>query len=70
MALDEPRTTDHIYEIAGFQYIVDKAFMEKVKPVKIDFLPVGFKITAGIDFGAACGSSCDTKGSCCSGQGK
>jgi len=47
---------------------VDKDFMEKVKPVKIDFLEIGFKVTAGIEFGKACGTSCDTKGSCCSGS--
>ncbi len=39
--------------------------MEKAKPVKVDFLEVGFKITSGFDFGASC-TSCGTKGSCCS----
>ena len=37
MALDEPKETDHVYDIDGFKYIVDKEFMEKVKPIKIDF---------------------------------
>jgi hypothetical protein len=68
LALDEPRTNDLVYEIGGFKYVADKVFMDKVKPVKIDFLEVGFKITAGIEFGSACGTSCNTKGSCCSGS--
>jgi hypothetical protein len=57
MALDEPKETDNLYEINGFKFIVDKNFYEKAKPVKVDFLGYGFKITSGIDFGASC-SSC------------
>jgi iron-sulfur cluster assembly protein len=65
MALDEPRDNDDEFDIDGFKYLIDKEFMEKAQPIKVDFMQVGFKITAGIDFGAACGS-CGTKGSCCS----
>jgi Fe-S cluster assembly iron-binding protein IscA len=65
LALDEPKETDDAYEIDGFTYLVDKAFIEKVTPIKIDFLVTGFRVTAGVDFGAAC-SSCDTARSCCS----
>jgi hypothetical protein len=54
-----------VYEIEGFTYIVDKDFMDKVKPIKIEFLDTGFKVTTGIDFGSPC-SSCDTARSCCS----
>jgi Fe-S cluster assembly iron-binding protein IscA len=64
MALDEPKNTDDVYDIEGFKYIVNKEFMEKVKPIKIDFSGMGFKIDSGIDFGAEC-SSCGTKSSCC-----
>lgn len=63
MALDEPKDTDHIYEIGGFTYIVDKEFMDKAKPIKIDFTPMGFKVDCGIDFGANC-SACGTDTSC------
>ena len=65
MALDEPKETDNVYEIDGFKYIVDKEFLEKVKPIKVDFTVMGFKIDCGVDFGAgsAC-SSCGTKDSC------
>ena len=67
MALDEPKDTDHIFDIDGFKYIVDKEFMEKIKPIKIDFSVMGFKLDCGIDFGSAgseC-SSCGTKTSSC-----
>ncbi len=63
MALDEPKETDNVYEIDGFKYIVDKEFLEKVKPIKIDFSVMGFKIDCGADFGSEC-SSCGTKSSC------
>ena len=65
MALDEPTENDNIYEIDGNKYIVEKTFMEKVAPIKIDFSARGYKISCGTDFEAGC-SSCGTKGSCCS----
>ena len=68
MALDEPKETDNVYEIDGYTYIVDKEFLEKVKPIKVDFSVMGFKIDCGFDFGSGsecsgCGTS-ETKSSC------
>ncbi len=65
MALDEPKDTDNSYDVNGFKFIMDKEFDEKAKPVSIDFMGYGFKISSSIDFGAGC-SSCGTTGSCCS----
>ncbi len=65
MALDESRETDAVYEIDGFKYVVDKTFLEKVKPIKVDFLVSGFKVDCAVDFTSGC-SSCGTTGSCCS----
>jgi len=65
MALDEPNDLDNVYDIDGFKYIINKEFLEKAKPVKVDFLQVGFKITSGYNLGAGC-TSCSTEGSCCS----
>ena len=65
MALDEPKDSDEAYEIEGYKYIADKDFMEKAKPVKIDFTSYGFKLSSNIDFSSSC-SSCSTTGSCCS----
>ena len=63
MALDEPKDSDEIYEIEGFKYVVDKDFMEKAKPVKIDFTTYGFKLSSSIEFDPSC-SGCSTNGSC------
>lgn len=64
MALDELKDTDQIFEIGGFQYIVDKAFMEQAKPITVDFTPMGFKVTSSIELPDGCGS-CGDKGGCC-----
>jgi len=64
MALDEPNDADNVFEIDGFKYIINKEFLEKVKPIKVDFHMYGFKLDCGIDFGKGC-TSCGTKGSCC-----
>lgn len=66
MALDEPKDTDYVYEIDGFEYIVNKEFMDKVKPIKVDFTEMGFKLECGVEFAAqpsACGG-CGTKNTC------
>ncbi len=67
MALDELRDNDNSYDIDGFQYVVEKEFMEKAKPIKVDFLPTGFQVTSSIELGPGCGGSCSgdsTDGSC------
>jgi Fe-S cluster assembly iron-binding protein IscA len=68
MALDEPKDTDTIYEIDGFQYIIDTEFLEKIKPIKVDFGRFGFVLSTGVDItgGAEACSSCQTTRSCCS----
>ena len=65
MALDELKTTDDVFDIEGFTYIVDKEFMVKASPIKVDFLVNGFKVDSAIDLASGC-SSCGTKGTCCS----
>jgi len=65
MALDEPKESDTVYENNGFTYIVDREFMEKAQPIKVDFTEMGFKLDSGIDFGAGSGcTSCDTTNTC------
>ena len=57
MALDEPKEDDAVYESDGFKYIIRKTLMDRVKPVKVDFTAMGFKITSSMDRGAGC-STC------------
>ena len=66
MALDEPKENDDIHEFDGVKYLVDKEFMEKAKPIKVDFQGMGFKITSSIEFekSSAC-SSCSTASDSC-----
>jgi len=60
MALDEQGDNDEVYDIDGYQYLVDKDFLEKAQPIKVDFLVHGFQLDCGIDFGpggcGGCGS--------------
>jgi hypothetical protein len=64
MALDEPKDTDDIYTIDGFTFIADKEFMERAKPVKIDFIEYGFRVSSSLVFDESC-TSCSTTGDCC-----
>ena len=66
MALDEPKDSDNVFDVNGFQFIMEKEFYEKAQPVKVDFLGYGFKIDSSIEFDASnsmCGS-CSTTGDC------
>jgi Fe-S cluster assembly iron-binding protein IscA len=38
MALDEPKDDDSVFDVNGFQFIMEKEFYEKAQPVKVDFL--------------------------------
>lgn len=68
MALDEPRDGDLTEEIDGFTYLINEDFMEKVKPIKVDFMDIGFKLSCNADFKAGGGgcSGCGTTSNCCS----
>ncbi|MGD8835546.1 MAG: hypothetical protein PVJ84_14985 [Desulfobacteraceae bacterium] len=61
MALDEPNDADEQFEIEGHQYIVNKEFLERAKPIKVDFHMYGFKLDCGIDFGTGAGCSCSSE---------
>ncbi len=63
MALDEPKEADEVFEIDGFKYLVDKEFLKKAKPIKVDFLEIGFKLTSSLVFEQGC-TACSTTGSC------
>jgi len=65
MTLDEPKETDNVFNVNGFQFILDKDFYEKVKPVKVDFMGYGFKISSNLQLGAGAAGGC---GSCGSGS--
>ena len=64
LALDEPGKTDEVFEIDGFQFVVDKAFLNKFKPIKVDFNPIGFEVTAAVSYGASYFSSGHNRPGC------
>jgi len=69
MVMDQERPNDESYTIGDFTFLVDRDFMAKVKPIKVDFKNVGFSIDANIDLSQAEGggcSGCGTTSSCCS----
>jgi hypothetical protein len=63
MALDEPKDTDKVFDIEGFQYVVDRQLMKEAAPIRVDFSGFGFKLDCGIDFTEGC-SACATSGAC------
>jgi hypothetical protein len=65
LALDEPRANDDTFEFNGFQFLVDRDFMERAKPIKVDFAQYGFKISAGLELSRGGCSGCGGSSSCC-----
>ena len=68
MVMDQEQPNDEIYNIGELTFVVEREFMEQVKPIKVDFQNVGFSIDANIDLsqmGGGC-SGCGTSSSCCS----
>ena len=65
MALDEPKDTDNIYNINNVEYLVDKSFMEKAKPITVDFMQMGFQITSGLTLSPPSCSGCGSTSNCC-----
>ncbi|MGD9015796.1 MAG: hypothetical protein PVH30_00330 [Desulfobacterales bacterium] len=66
MALDEPKETDEVFDIEGFKYVIDREFVERVQPIKVDFVDIGFRLSCNVDFSAgasACGG-CASSGTC------
>lgn len=63
MALDELSDLDQEFDIDGYKYIVNKEFLDRAQPIKVDFHMYGFKLDCEMDFGPGC-TSCSTSSSC------
>lgn len=63
MALDEPTDQDQEFDVDGYKYLVNKEFLDRAQPIKVDFQMYGFKLNCGIEFntGGGCGG-CSTSG--------
>ncbi|RPI58852.1 MAG: hypothetical protein EHM48_09700 [Planctomycetaceae bacterium] len=57
ITLEKPKATDAVFEVDGFQYIIDKVLLENVQPIKIDSDGYGFRISgSGISAQHGCGN--------------
>jgi len=59
LALDEPQDDDEIFKEKGLTFMISKELLERVKPVKVDFIETprgsGYHITANLG-PSGCGS--------------
>ena len=63
MTLDERKDTDDVFDVDGFQFVVDKEFLIEAEPIKVDFAHFGFQIDCAIEFQEGC-SGCGTSSAC------
>ena len=63
MALDEPKDTDAVFDINGFQFIIDVNIFKEARPIKVDFAHFGFQLDCALQFDGAC-TACSTSSSC------
>jgi iron-sulfur cluster assembly protein len=57
VAIEKPKKSDVIFEIDGFQYIVNKVLLRNVQPIKVDSDGFGFRISGkGIAPHHGCGN--------------
>ena len=63
MVLDELKDTDDVFDIDGFQFVVDKELLKEAEPIKVDFAHFGFQIDCAIEFEEGC-SGCGTSSAC------
>lgn len=64
MSLDETKDNDEIFDVGGYQYIIDKELLEKAAPITVDFTEVGFKIETAMVIEETGCSGCSSAGSC------
>lgn len=63
MALDEPKGTDSVFDINGFQFIIDEDLLLEAKPIKVDFAHFGFQLDCALQFDEGC-TACSTSSAC------
>jgi len=65
MDVDEPKDTDTVFDIDGFQFIVDEDFMVEAAPIEVDYnTRSGFQFDCGLEFEDEC-TAYETSSCCC-----
>lgn len=52
--LDEIKDTDTVFDIDGFQFIVDEDLLREAAPIKVDYTRSGFEFGSELEFEDAC----------------
>ena len=63
MDVDEIKDTDTVFDIDGFQFIIDKDFLKEAKPIKVDYSRFGFQFDCSLEFEEGC-SGCASSSGC------
>ena len=63
MVLDEPKDTDAVFDINGFQFIIDEDLFIEARPIKVDFAHFGFQLDCALQFDGGC-TSCSASSGC------
>ncbi len=63
MDVDEIKDTDTVFDIDGFQFIIDKDFLKEAKPIKVDYSRFGFQFDCSLEFEDGC-SACASSSTC------
>jgi len=62
--VDEIKNTDTVFDIDGFQFIVDEDFLREAEPIKVDYTRSMFQFDCELEFEDGC-AACATSDSCC-----
>jgi Fe-S cluster assembly iron-binding protein IscA len=66
VSMEAPTAADKVFEVDGFEYVINKRLLKKVAPIKIDADLVGFRISGS---GVYPPGGCGTCGYMCGAQG-
>lgn len=65
LALDEPKESDTVHQVDGYDFVVDNELYAEAQPLAIDFACSGFQINSSLKLGGGDGGGCScSSGSC------
>jgi Fe-S cluster assembly iron-binding protein IscA len=61
LALDvgEPKDTDNVFDIDGFQFVINRYLLKEAEPIKVDYNKYGFQFDSSLEFEGGC-SACNS----------
>ena len=58
--VDEPQDTDDVFDIDGFQFVINRILLKDAAPIKVDYTRSGFQFDSSLEFEDVC-TTCE----CC-----